>query len=66
MIRFKCKAVPFAIWACEMCPSRDRAKRPDGLPGNFCTACEVKFLKCISAAKSKKDPLWMIRSRRAK
>ena len=65
-IKFKGRAVPFAIWQCEMCPSRDRAKRPDGLPSNFCCACEAKFLKCINAARSKKDPMWFLKSRRAK
>ena len=34
-IRFKGKAVPFQIWVCAECPSRDRAKRPDGLPSNY-------------------------------
>jgi hypothetical protein len=63
-VKFKGKAVPFQIWVCSECPSRDRAKRPDGLPSNYCIKCEAKFLKAIAAARSKKDPLWMIRSRR--
>ena len=65
-IRFKGKAVPFAIWNCAECPSRDRAKRPDGLPSNFCVKCEAKFLKCINAACSKRDPLWFLRPKKEK
>ena len=65
MIRFKGNAVPFAIWRCEMCPSRHRAKRPDGLPSNLCVKCEAKFLAAINAYRSKQNPLWFLKSRRA-
>lgn len=65
-IKFTAKPTPFAVWKCENCASKDRAKRPDGLPSNFCTSCEAKFLKCISAAKSKKDPIWFLRPKKEK
>lgn len=61
MIRFKGKAVPFNIWTCAECPSRDRAKRPDGLPSNYCVACEAKFLAAINTYRSRKDPIWFLR-----
>ena len=62
-IRFRGKAVPFHVWKCEDCPSADRAKRPDGLPSNFCKACETKFLAAINAGRAKKDKLWFIRTK---
>lgn len=63
-IRFKGKDIPFAIWNCAECPSRDRAKRPDGLPSNLCIKCEAKFLAAINSWRSKKDPLWFLKNRR--
>lgn len=65
-IKFRGKAVPFVVWNCEMCPSRDRAKRPDGLPSNFCIKCEEKFLKAINAYRNKKDPIWFLRPKKEK
>ena len=65
-IRFKGKAVPFAIWNCSECDSRDRAKRPDGLPSNYCVGCEARFLKSINNWRSKKDSLWFIRPKKEK
>ena len=64
-IKFRGKAVPFKIWNCAECPSRDRAKRPDGLPSNYCTACEKKFLAAINAYRSKKDKIWFLRPKGA-
>ena len=65
-VRFKGKAVPFQVWKCENCGSMDRAKRPDGLPSNYCVECEKKFLAAINSYRSKKDPMWFLKSRRAK
>jgi hypothetical protein len=65
-VKFHGKKVPFAVWVCEMCPSLDRAKRPDGLPSNFCVKCESKFLGAISAWRSKKDSLWFLRPKKEK
>ena len=59
----KFKAGAFIQWTCEWCPSHDRGKSSDGMPSNFCPECEIKFRKCITDWKSKKDPMWMIRSR---
>ncbi len=63
-IKFHGKAVPFAVWQCQECTSRDRAKRPDGLSSNFCVKCEAKFLAAINAHRSKKNPLWFLKARR--
>lgn len=63
-IKFSGKAVPFTIWNCAECPIRDRAKRPDGLPSNYCIKCEAKFLATINAYRSKKDKLWFLKGRK--
>lgn len=64
-IKFKAgKYVPFKVWTCEWCPSIIRGRSSDGMPSNFCVACEAKFRKYIQDWKSKKDPMWMIRSKR--
>ena len=62
-VAIKFKAGKFVQWCCEWCKSHDRGRSSDGMPSNFCNACEIKFRKCITDWKSKKDPMWMIRSK---